>query len=173
MKLKHGYISLIIGTICFLSLPFPAWGAEETTSGVVTCGEQAVSETEDLTLGGPGAADITEQVSDTDTVDAAQTGTKGESLGIFTTTGYCTCTSCCSSGWTLTYSGTVPKANHTISADISLYPIGTRLMIDDVIYTVEDIGGHVEGNWLDIYYDTHDNAVAHGKQEQEVFTVLP
>lgn len=95
---------------------------------------------------------------------------KDASLGMFVTTGYCTC-ELCSGGYGLTYSGTVPKASHTISADISLFPIGTRLMIGDVTYTVEDIGTNVVGNHIDIFYDNHEDAMAHGRQMLEVFTV--
>lgn len=95
---------------------------------------------------------------------------KGASLGMFTTTGYCACDEC-SGGFGLTYSGTVPQANHTVSADISLFPIGTRLIIGDIVYTVEDIGSNVIGEHIDIYYDNHEEAMNHGKQLQEVFTV--
>lgn len=95
---------------------------------------------------------------------------RGSSLGMFVTTGYCLCEEC-SGGFGLTYSGTVPQARHTISADISRFPIGTRLMIHDVVYTVEDIGSNVTGDQIDIYYDNHEEAVAHGKQTEEVFTV--
>ncbi len=92
------------------------------------------------------------------------------SLGMFSTTGYCNCEKCCS-GSTLTYSGTVPQPNHTISADISIFPIGTRLMINDIIYTVEDIGSSVKGNKIDIYYATHQEAEDHGLRQAEVFSV--
>lgn len=97
-------------------------------------------------------------------------GRKGSSLGIFKTTGYCNCSSC-SGGHNLTYSGTVPKANHTISADITRFPIGTRLMIDDIIYTVEDIGSSIVGNKIDIFYASHQEAWNHGTQEKEIFLV--
>ena len=96
---------------------------------------------------------------------------KGESLGMFTTTGYCNCNAC-SGGHGKTYSGTYPKANHTISADITHYPIGTKLMIGDIVYTVEDIGSSVTGNKIDIYYDSHEKAVAHGTKQLEVFRVI-
>ncbi len=95
---------------------------------------------------------------------------KGVSLGMFTTTGYCLC-EVCSGGFDLTYSGTVPQARHTISADISLFPIGTRLMIGDTIYIVEDIGSNVKGNHIDIYYENHEEAMAHGMKTEEVFSV--
>lgn len=94
----------------------------------------------------------------------------GTSLGIFTVTGYCNC-DLCSAGSHLTYSGTEPQADHTISADINLFPIGTRLRIGDIIYTVEDIGSNVIQNKIDIYYATHDEAASHGTQQLEVFTV--
>lgn len=100
----------------------------------------------------------------------AVTPGRGASLGMFVTTGYCICEEC-SGGFELTYSGTVPQAGHTISADISLFPIGTRLMIGDIIYTVEDIGSNVKGNHIDIYYNNHEEATAHGRQTEEVFAV--
>lgn len=94
----------------------------------------------------------------------------GKPLGIFKTTGYCNC-SICSSGHNLTYSGTVPKADHTISADINVLPIGTKVLINGTIYTVEDIGGSVTGNKIDIYYDSHNAALSHGLQSAEVYLI--
>lgn len=104
--------------------------------------------------------------------DSAGGWKKGVSLGYFTTTGYCNC-ELCSGGWGLTYSGTVPKANHTISADINVLPIGTKVMINGIVYTVEDIGSGVSGKHIDIYYDNHADAEAHGTRSVEVFTVIP
>ena len=99
-----------------------------------------------------------------------ETEKKGKSLGLFTTSGYCNCLLCCS-GENLTYSGTVPQSNHTISADLNILPLYTKVMIHDIIYTVEDIGNSVNGNRIDIYYDTHEEALAHGIEEVEVFLV--
>ena len=95
---------------------------------------------------------------------------KGESLGLFITSGYCTC-ELCSSGENLTFSGTVPQANHTVSADLTLLPINTKVIINDIVYTVEDKGSSVIGNHIDIFYASHEEAVAHGIQEAEVFLV--
>lgn len=93
-----------------------------------------------------------------------------KSLGMFTTTGYCGCDLCCA-GNTLTYSGTVPQPGHTVSADITVFPIGTKLKIGDTVYTVEDIGSNVVENKIDIFYATHEEAAAHGTQTEEVFSV--
>lgn len=95
---------------------------------------------------------------------------KETSLGLFTITGYCGCSKC-SGSRNLTYSGTVPTANHTISADLSMFPLGTKLKIDGITYTVEDKGSAVKGKTLDIYYDSHEEALAKGMYTAEVFLV--
>lgn len=117
-----------------------------------------------------GAEESSSEAAEEEQEENTETGKKGASLGMFTTTGYCGCTKC-SGGHNLTYSGTVPKAGHTISADLDVFPIGSRLMIGDVIYTVEDMGSSVNGHWIDIYYDNHEAAVAHGMKTEEVFAV--
>lgn len=104
--------------------------------------------------------------------DASVSGyKKGKSLGIFKTTAYSPCKKC-SAGKGLTYSGTVPKADHTISADLSVLPMGTKVMIGDTVYTVEDIGSSVKGNFIDIFFNTHQEAVNYGMQKKEVFSVV-
>lgn len=95
---------------------------------------------------------------------------KGQSLGLFITSGYCTC-ELCSSGENITFGGTVPQADHTVSADLDLLPLNTKVIINDIVYTVEDKGSSVAGNHIDIYYASHEEAVAHGIQEAEVFLV--
>ncbi len=102
------------------------------------------------------------------TVQAAAYSGNERSLGLFQVSGYCNCSQC-SSGFGLTYSGTVPKANHTIAADLSVLPIGTRIRIGNTIYTVEDTGSSIIGNKLDIYYADHASAENHGLQQMEVF----
>lgn len=149
--IRKSFTALFISTICCLSAALTSFGAVPDDSAPV--------------LSGPGVtalADTEESSSDE----------KGESLGMFTTTGYCNCEKCNSGGHALTYSGTVPQAAHTISADLTLYPIGTRLMIGDIIYTVEDKGTHVEGNWIDVYYDNHEDAWNHGLKTEEVFAII-
>ncbi len=95
---------------------------------------------------------------------------KKVSLGIFTTTGYCSCEEC-STGSNLTYTETTPKAGHTIAADINIFPVGTKLMIGNTIYTVEDIGSNITQNKIDIFYATHEEAVQHGQKQEEIFVI--
>lgn len=116
------------------------------------------SETEEI---GPGIPDKEEN-------EEPEAPKAGDSLGLFTTSGYCNCEKC-SKGHSLTYAGTVPLAQHTISADLNILPLGTKVLINGTVYTVEDKGSGVNGNEIDIYYDNHDDAWDHGLQTAEVF----
>ena len=91
-------------------------------------------------------------------------------LGEFQVTGYCSCSLCCGEKEEkLTKSETVPKAAHTIAADPSVIPLGTRIVIDGVSYVVEDTGKAIKGNRLDIYFDTHQEAGRYGRKEKYVY----
>lgn len=91
-------------------------------------------------------------------------------LGEFQVTGYCSCSLCCGEKEEkLTKSETVPKAAHTIAADPSVILLGTRIVIDGVSYVVEDTGKAIKGNRLDIYFDTHEEAVRYGRKEKYVY----
>lgn len=91
-------------------------------------------------------------------------------LGEFQVTGYCSCTICCGEKEErLTKSETVPRASHTVAADPSVIPLGTRIVIDDVIYTVEDTGKAIKGMRLDIFFGSHEEAVRYGRKEKYVY----
>ncbi len=105
-------------------------------------------------------------------VSTKVSSSKGKSLGTFTTTGYCNCSQCAGAyAGRPTSSGVMPKANHTIAADPSVLPIGTKVIINGQEYKVEDTGSGVNGKTIDVYYDNHDAAVAHGNKKVEVFSV--
>ena len=81
---------------------------------------------------------------------------------IFKITAYCSCSKCCgahASGYTA--SGTLATANHTVAAS-SQYAFGTKLIINGKEYTVEDRGGAITGDRIDIYMDSHADALAWG-----------
>ena len=85
-------------------------------------------------------------------------------LGEYTITAYCPCQKC-SEGWgRKTASGATAKAGRTIATD-SDFAFGTKLWIEGLgTYVVEDRGGAVKGNHIDIFFDTHQEAVNFGKQ---------
>lgn len=91
-------------------------------------------------------------------------------LGTFKLTAYCSCSKCCGKSDGITASGKKAKANHTVATDKSI-PFGTNLMINGETYVVEDRGGAVEGNVIDIYFDSHEEAVNFGSKYAKVFEV--
>lgn len=99
---------------------------------------------------------------------------RGENFwGIFQVTGYCSCEICCGDNRqeVVTKTGTVPQINHTIAVDPEVIPLGTKVMIDGIVYTAEDTGSMVKGNVIDIFFATHQQALDFGRQEKEVYRV--
>lgn len=99
-------------------------------------------------------------VSRTETTSTESTAS-GTSLGKFKVTAYCSCSICCGKSNGITAAGTKATPNHTIAAS-SQFPIGTKLKINGTVYTVEDRGGAINGNKIDIYMSTHSQALAWG-----------
>ena len=104
-----------------------------------------------------------------------------KSLGDFTLTAYCPCVRCCGE-WSAehpskvgtdyiqkTASGVIPAQGRTISVDTKLIPFGTAVVINGHEYIAEDRGGAIKGNTIDIYFDSHEEALEFGRQTAEVF----
>lgn len=110
------------------------------------------------------------------------------------TTGYCKCGKCCNwkRNWLYrpviahgpsagkpkkigrTASGEKAKPGQTIAADTSVYPFGTIMYIPDYGYgKVEDRGGAIKGNHIDLYFKSHKQALKWGKETKQVKIWLP
>ena len=110
-------------------------------------------------------------------------------------TGYCNCGACCN--WHRTWFGlgspvisTGPGAGRhkdvgrtssgaearrgTIAADVSRYPYGTIVEIPGyVLGRVEDTGGAIKGDHMDLWFPDHDAALRWGRQRKLVKVWLP
>jgi len=108
-------------------------------------------------------------------------------------TAYCECQKCC--GWKRTwygrpvYSSGPVKGNPkkvgitasgtrarkgTIAADVSIYPFNTIMYVPDYGYgRVEDCGGGIKGNHIEIFFNSHKKALEWGKQTRDVKIWLP
>ncbi len=105
-----------------------------------------------------------------------------------TVTAYCDCQKCC--GWKRTWygkpvhaygaqkgerkrvgvtaSGTDAKVG-TLAADTSRYPFGTMMYIPGYGYgRVEDRGGAIKGDHIDLFFKTHKEALEWGRQQRQV-----
>lgn len=92
------------------------------------------------------------------------------SLGEMTLTAYCSCVKCCgkyANGYTAV--GTKATEGRTIGVNPKIIPYGTEVMIGDHIYVAEDTGGSSKQKHIDVYYDTHERALAQGVLRKGVF----
>lgn len=105
------------------------------------------------------------------TITETRTVRPGESLGQVTTSGYCSCEICCGPyAGGPTASGTWPLSGYTIAVDAEdpFVPLGTHVIMNGTEYVVEDTGAFRRyGVQFDVYYDTHESALAHGHQVWE------
>lgn len=76
-------------------------------------------------------------------------------------TAYCSCSKCCGKSTGRTASGTTATAGRTVAAPAN-FAFGTKLNIGGHIYTVEDRGGAIKGNKIDIYVSSHSEALQWG-----------
>ena len=76
-------------------------------------------------------------------------------------TAYCSCSKCCGKTTGRTASGTQATAGRTVAAPAK-FAFGTKLNIGGHIYTVEDRGGAISGNRIDIYVSSHSEALQWG-----------
>ena len=101
------------------------------------------------------------------------------SLGSFKVTHYCPCKKCCGKdpdhpAYGITASGTVATAGRTIAVDPDVIPYGTEVLVryedgTEHTYIAEDCGGAIDGNRLDVYMDSHQDALVAGVKTAEVF----
>lgn len=93
------------------------------------------------------------------------------SLGEYRISAYCPCEKCCLKSDGITASGTQATAGRT--AAMNGVPFGTKIVIDGHEYTVEDRGGGLGSKIIDIYFDTHEEALNSGLWVmREVFQIV-
>jgi 3D (Asp-Asp-Asp) domain-containing protein len=139
--------------VCLIS----AYGTEETTEQV------SVVET------------TTEVTTEETTTEIKLTTVKFEDipeyeeLGTYKLTAYCSCSRCCGKSDGITASGTKVQAGRTVATSRSI-PFGTELLINGETYIVEDRG--VGSGVIDIYFDSHSEALDFGVKYAKVYEVI-
>lgn len=96
----------------------------------------------------------------------------GAYLGKFTLTAYCNCKKCCGK-WSggPTASGKMPKAGRTIAVDPRVIPLDSKVIINGKTYTAEDTGSKIKNKKIDIYFNSHSEALKFGVQTAKVYLV--
>lgn len=94
-------------------------------------------------------------------------------------TAYCSC-EICYEEWALnrpdgivyTASGAEAVQGVTIAADWSIYPPGTVLFVEGLgEMVVQDRGGAIQGQKIDVYFESHDDALQFGRQNVRFYIV--
>ena len=103
------------------------------------------------------------------------------SLGEYKLTSYCSCEKCCGYWATIrpldengepivyTASGAIARQGVTVAADIDVLPFGTILLIGGEEFTVQDVGGGVNGKHIDIYFEDHQAAREFGVRYETIY----
>ena len=92
---------------------------------------------------------------------------------MYVITAYCACYNCCNKkptdkGYGITASGVKAQQGVTVAADNSI-PFGTRSYIEGVgERIVQDRGGAIKGNRIDLYFENHQEAWNFGRQTKKV-----
>lgn len=99
-------------------------------------------------------------IVEAETVETETTEPVWEFIGTYKITGYDICYRCCGKTDGITASGTYATAGRTVAAPYNL-PFGTKLYIDGIGYrTVEDRGGAIKGNKIDVLCNNHSECYA-------------
>lgn len=144
---------------------------QETTTELVI--EESTTMSEMIVEEKPSTTKATVKALTTIPQTEERTLSETDSLGQFKLTAYCPCSKCCGK-WAggITSTGAMAKSNRTIAVDPSVIPYGSKVIINGQTYVAEDCGGAIKGHRIDIYHDTHSEALDFVVQYAEVYLVV-
>jgi 3D (Asp-Asp-Asp) domain-containing protein len=93
-------------------------------------------------------------------------------LGQFKLTFYCACKKCCGpNAKGITATGTKVQEGRTIAVDPKVIKLGSQVEIEGFgTYIAEDTGSAIKGKIIDIYLNSHEEALHKGVQYANVYT---
>ena len=110
---------------------------------------------------------------------AAKVEGKTPTVKTLNTSAYCACVKCCGKTNGITSSGAKAIAWYTVAAGKG-YPMGTIIYIPALSnkpnggwFVVQDRGGAISNNKLDVFCSTHNEALQYGRKNLECYIYLP
>ena len=107
------------------------------------------------------ATKTTSRAAETSRTPVSTTSTAVIGGETYKITAYCSCAKCCGKSTERTASGAKATAGVTVAAPAK-FAFGTKLNIGGHIYTVQDRGGAIQGNRIDVYVSSHSAALQWG-----------
>lgn len=92
-------------------------------------------------------------------------------MGKFKLTAYCPCEECSKGYGRHTATGHTACSRHTIAVDTDVIDYGSKVKIGKYVYTAEDCGSHVNGDHIDIFFDTHEEVKEFGVKFKKVYVI--
>lgn len=102
-------------------------------------------------------------------------------MGEFTLTAYCSCSKCCGK-WAsnrpvdedgneivIGSTGEVLRSDYSIAVDPDVIPYGSIVIINGKEYEAQDTGGAITGSRIDVYFNSHEEALEFGRQAADVY----
>ncbi len=96
-----------------------------------------------------------------------------KSLGEYEVTAYCACELCCGE-WadSMTFTGEIATEGVTIATYPDDIALGSKVYIEGIGERVaQDIGGAISNKRIDLFFDSHSDALNFGRQTLEVWGV--
>lgn len=124
------------------------------------------------------ARNVTNPASTANTTLAKKVEGKTPIVKTFNTSAYCSCSKCCGKSTGKTASGAYASSWYTLAAGKG-YPIGTIIYIpyfknqpNGGWFVVQDRGGAISNNKLDVYMGTHSQAIQFGRRSLECYVYM-
>ena len=90
-------------------------------------------------------------------------------MGLFKITAYCPCDECSEGyGRKCAKKDTYARSEHTIAVDPDIIDLGSKVKVGKKYYVAEDIGGRVNGDIIDVFFDTHEDVEEFGVKYKNV-----
>lgn len=126
--------------------------------------DKATEGAESTTVATVAATDIVNYATTVEIAETTAVQEQGREINV-TARAYCPCVECCGKTDGITATGTHATAGRTIAVDPAVIPYGAKVVINGNTYIAEDCGGGINGNAIDIFFNTHAEALEFGVQD--------
>jgi 3D (Asp-Asp-Asp) domain-containing protein len=108
-----------------------------------------------------------EEITARESANNASRHEERKTVQVFEATAYCSCVKCCGKSDGITASG-VKVHPGTLAVDPKVIPFGTKVYIEGMGLFIAEDTGNFSGKRIDIYMETHEEALQFGRRKVKV-----